>query len=183
MCVMPGRLTVTTLWAISRVRSVQEHPDSTASALAAVTSSYDGGGLRARSGSAQVPRHPLPSQLTPLHPYCSLRLGIGRLLHTPTNFAQVFMVTLLVGGEHQRDIHDYTPMKCVLGDAGTAGGSATAAGGAGVPRPGLPPLRRPRRSRRRHPRSNGLRRWGPTPLFPLPHWAHIYSSQAMLPPC
>ncbi len=32
----------------------QEHPDSTASALTAVTASYEGGGLRARSGSAQA---------------------------------------------------------------------------------------------------------------------------------
>lgn len=45
----------------------QEHPDSTASALTAITASYEGGGLRARSGSAQA-------RCTCCH-FCSCRLA------------------------------------------------------------------------------------------------------------
>lgn len=37
---------------------MQEHPDATESALAAVTSSYADGGARARGGGAQVPSYP-----------------------------------------------------------------------------------------------------------------------------
>lgn len=39
---------------------MQEHPNATESALAAVTSSYADGGARARGGAAQVPAHTNP---------------------------------------------------------------------------------------------------------------------------